>query len=214
MVAPALPPIPQGVYLEEAPPPISAGAHGDALELGVEGGVADGWGTLDTSVARTRVPGAGGAIELDPSWRALPSLAVGLYGFGSQLGETAALPSAGDVMQAGAGIQGTLHLVPDAPRIDPWVSLGTGWRGQWLAYQAGAATSQHGWDFVRARAGLDGRVAPGLALGPVLGASRPRYYTQELVSGPWTAVPGAGLDVYVFGGVRATLDLPLHPRRP
>jgi hypothetical protein len=194
---------------------VSAGARANALELGVGAGFTDGWGTLDTSYVRnTRVTGAGAAIELDPSWRVLPVLAIGVYGFGAQLSESAALPSGGDVMQAGAGIQGTVHLVPKAAHLDPWISLGSGWRGQWIAFQAGVATAQNGWEFIRARAGVDSRITPGLALGPVIGASLSRYYIQELVGGPWTGVPDPGLNVYVFAGVRATLDYPLPPRRP
>ena len=194
---------------QEAPPPISVGAGGNALELGVGAGFTDGWGTFGTSnPGPSRTAGPGGAVELDPSWRALPVLAIGLYGFGAQLTETPALPSAGDVMQAGAGVQGIVHIVPAAPRFDPWISLGTGWRGQWLAYDSGPSTAQNGWDFVRARAGLDARITPGLALGPVLGASITRYYSQELLNGPWTAVPAAGVNVYVFAGVQATLDVP------
>jgi hypothetical protein len=212
MLAIALP-----VMAQEAPPPtVSAGARGDALELGVGAGFTDGWGTLNTSYSRqnTHVTGAGAALELDPSWRALPVLAIGAYGFGAQLSETAALPSNGDLMQAGAGVQGTVHLVPNAAHLDPWVSLGSGWRGQWIAHQGGNATAQNGWEIVRARAGVDSRITPGLALGPVIGASLSRYFLQTLDGGPWTGVPDPGLNVYVFAGVRATLDYPLHPRRP
>jgi hypothetical protein len=212
MVAMTLPIFSQSIYAE-APPPVSAGARGGALELGVSAGFTDGWGTLGTSeTGSTRIPGGGIALELDPSWRALPLLAIGVYGFGAQLTDVAALPSSGDVIQAGAGIQGTVHLRPTAPRLDPWISLGSGWRGQWLSYQAGSSTVQNGWELVRARAGLDSRITPGLALGPVIGGSLSRYYAQEPLPGPWLTVnEDPGLNVYVFAGVRATLDWPTRP---
>jgi hypothetical protein len=210
MFAPALP-----VYAQESPPTVSVGAHGDALELGVGAGATGGWGTFGTSnVAPIRTPGGGGALELEPSWRALPVLGVGVYGWGAQLSETAALPSPGDALQAGAGIQGTLHFAPSAPKLDPWLSLGSGWRGQWLDYVGPGSIAQNGWDFVRARAGVDARVSPTLALAPVVGASLTRYYTEQFPGVPWSSIPSAGLDVYVFAGVRATLDYALHPRRP
>jgi hypothetical protein len=206
--------LPVPVFAQEAPPPrASVGAGGHAVELGVSAGATYGWGTLGNSnVGATVNPGAGGALELEPSWRALPFLAVGAYGWGAQLGATAALPSPGYVLQAGAGVQGTVHLVPAASDLDPWLSLGSGWRGQWLNNLSGSL-SQDGWEIVRARAGLDSRINPGLALGPVIGASLTRYYTQELPGGSFMGV-SPGLDVYVFAGVRATLDYALHPRRP
>jgi hypothetical protein len=208
MLAVALP-----VFAQEVPAaPVSVGAEGHAVELGVSGGFTDGWGTLGTgTVGHVTVPGAGGALELEPAWRALPAVAVGAYGWGAQLGQVAALPFPGYVLQAGAGVEGSVHVLPASPTLDPWFGLGTGWRGQWLNSNSGSL-SQDGWEIVRARAGVDSRVTPGLALGPVIGASLTRYYTEELPGGSWMGVPHPGLDVYVFAGVRATLDWAAHPK--
>jgi hypothetical protein len=207
-----LPVAAQSVYLEQQAPPVSAGARGNAFELGVSAGFTYGWqGTFTNSYsAAVRDPGGGGALELEPLWRILPHVAVGVYGFGAQLGPTAAQPMSGDLLQAGAGVEGTAHILPNS-QLDPWVTLGTGWRGQWLPYfqQVTRPSAENGWEFVRVRAGLDSRINAGLALGPVIGASVTRYYTQSIQGSPWSPGP-QGDNVYIFAGVRATLDFPVN----
>lgn len=196
-------------------PVAPAGATGRAIEIGIGGGFTDGWGNLTSaSPPAVRLPGAGGQLELDAGLRVLPSLAVGAYGFGAQLSETAALPTTADVFQAGAGLQGTLHFRPSATDADPWLSLGAGWRGQWLTYVGDHGfTAQNGIDMLRARVGLDMRVSPTLALSPVLGVSLSTFVTQSVLGSPWSSTGPFLLDTFVFAGVRATIDLPLE-RRP
>jgi len=202
------------VLAQEVAPAPPVGAHGDAAELGVGAGFVDGWSALtSTPPGPFRAPGMGAALELDAGWRLLPEVTLGAWGYGAQLSETAARPAPFDVSRAGAGLEGTWHAMPSSVGVSPWVSLGAGWRGQWLEYETGPVQAQHGVEIVRARAGLDVRVSPSLALAPVIGASVGMYLSQKLAGAQtWNPIARPGLDTYVFAGVRATLDFPLHPR--
>lgn len=199
-------------FAQEVSSPAPVGATGHAIELGVGGAWTDGWGTMDRSTrGPNRVPGMGGALQLDLGARVLPWLTIGAYGFGAQLSIIPAVPAAATAYQAGAGLAGTWHMRP-AAQTDPWLAIGAGWRGQWLAFLNGNATAQHGMDFLNARAGVDLRVSPSVALSPVLGAALGSYFLQEIHGGPWQAVGRPGLDTYVFAGLRATLDVPTRTR--
>jgi hypothetical protein len=194
-------------------PPV--GAAGDAIELGIGAGAVDGWSVLEATTApHARVPGGGGAVELSGGWRAAPHLAIGVWGFGAQLSETPALPSTAGAYAAGAGAEGTWHFRPGATDADPWVSLGSGWRALWLTFLSDGTTAQHGIELARVRVGVDLRATPGIALGPVVGASVATVVTEEVQGGPWHLVPATRLDTFVFAGVRATVDVPLHRRPP
>jgi hypothetical protein len=203
------------LHAQETSPPAPVGATGRAFELGISGGFADGWGSLNSPTpGGVRVPGSGGQLEIDAGVRVLPNLALGAYGFGGQLSDSAAIPITADVFAAGAGLQGTVHLRPAARDADPWLSLGAGWRGQYLSFQGGNGyIAQDGVDMFRARVGVDLRVSPTLALSPVLGASLSTFVTESIQGAPWTSLHGFPVNTFVFGGVRATLDIPFE-RKP
>ena len=210
---------PVAVAQETPEPP--AGASGRAVEIGVSGGFIDGWSDISQSVpSHVRAPGVGGQLELDAGWRLLPHLAVGMYGFGGQLsngfgGQLSNVPAqtqSVDIYAAGAGVQGTWHFRPLASNYDPWLSLGSGWRGQWITNQAGGNTSQDGLDMLRARAGLDLRVSPTVALSPVVGASLGTFLIESVQGAHWSAVGIPTVNTFVFAGVRATVDTPLDRR--
>jgi hypothetical protein len=212
--------IAQVAVAQETPEP-PAGASGRAVEIGVSGGFVDGWGDISqSSLPHVRSPGAGGQLELDAGWRLLPHLAIGMYGFGAQLSNgfggqlsnAPAQPQSVDIYAAGAGVQGTWHFRPRANNYDPWLSLGSGWRGQWITNQAAGNTSQDGLDMLRARVGVDLRVSPTVALSPVVGASLGTFLIESVQGAHWSAVGLPTVNTFVFAGVRATVDTPLDRR--
>ena len=201
-----------GGRAEGLPPELPAGAHGNALEFGIGMGWTDGFGPTQPSPASgVRVANQGAAVELDGGWRALPPLALGLWGFGAQLSEGAALPQPVYVYQAGAGIEGTWHTRPTASVFDPWLAVGTGWRAQWLsALAGGGVTSLHGIELARARLGVDLRTSSTVAIAPEIGASMTTFLTQSFPGSGWEALPSPAINAFVFAGVRATIDVPVH----
>jgi hypothetical protein len=195
----------------EVPGEAPIGAHGGAFELGLAGGFAQSFGPASVGGAGAVLnPGAGGALDADLGWRASSNLAIGVWGYGAQLGVTGkqappAIPTS--LYEAAAGLGGTWHFRPSAAVFDPWVALGTGWRGQWFGYTSGATYVEHGLELVRGRVGLDWRVSRSVAIGPVVGGSVDAYLTQELLSGRWVAVSGRPLAASFFAGLRGTLDV-------
>jgi hypothetical protein len=193
------------------------GANGNAFELGLAGGFAQGIGPASSGgTGAVLNPGAGAAVDADVGWRASSNLAIGAWGHGAQLGVTgqqAAPAVPAKLYEAAAGLGGTWHFRPSATDLDPWVALGTGWRGQWFGYTRGATYAEHGLELVRGRFGLDVRVSRSVALGPVVGGSMDAYLTQQLPNGSWVAVGGRSLAGYFFAGLRGTLDVPLGGSR-
>ncbi len=192
----------------EPPPPAPVGAHGGVAELGVNFGFVDAFGDVSTQTpAHQRTAGFGGTIELDAGWRLSAPLALGVFGFGTQLSQTPAAPWSADVYEAGAGVAATWHIRPSATDYDPWIAIGSGWRAQWLAYLSDSTTTQHGVEMLRARVGVDLRASPSVALSPVLGASLSTFLVEEVQGGAWRAISSPAVNTFVFAGVRATVDL-------
>jgi hypothetical protein len=200
---------------QEVPGQAPVGAHGHAFELGLAGGFEQSFSPASAGAnGAVLSPGAGGALGVDLGWRATSNLAIGVWAHGAQLGVTGAqappeIPA--NLYEAAAGIGGTWHFRPSAANLDPWVAIGTGWRGQWFGYGGGATYAEHGLELVRGRVGLDVRVSQTVAIGPVVGGSLDSYLTQELPGGRWVAVSGRPIAGSFFAGMRGTLDVPLGP---
>src|SRR5690242_14032358 len=112
-----------------------------AFEIGVGAGYAQGIGELGRNLADLDdVAGPGGAVEVNLGYRIIPELSVGAYGSfaGYQTGDVLADDT--NVTGINAGIQATYHFRP-AANLDPWVSLGVGWKGMWLSPETGKTTA-------------------------------------------------------------------------
>jgi hypothetical protein len=200
---------------QEQPPPPPVGSRGHAFELGAGAGFAQVWTPASAGPAgRMLGTGVGGALALDLGYRATPALALGVWGEGAELGGTVAQPVASSLYAAAAGIGGTWHFRPSAPDVDPWLAVGTGWRGQWFGYRGAGTYSEHGLELARARVGVDVRVSPSVAIGPVAGGSLDLFLTQELPGGSWIRATSAPTAASVFAGVHGTFDTPLEQKRP
>lgn len=199
---------------EERPEP-PVGSRGHALELGAGAGFAQVWNPASTSRGgRVLATGAGGALDLELAYRATANLGLGVWAEGAQLGVTVVQPVASSLYGAAAGMGGTWHFRPRALDVDPWISVGAGWRGQWFVYQGGGTYSEHGIEAARVRAGVDLRVSPAVAIGPVVGGSADLFLTQELPGGSWIRVRSSQLGESFFAGVRGTFDVPLLRQAP
>lgn len=204
--------LPLAARAEEAPQELPAGARGNALELGTGAGFAQVWNpAAATRAGRVLTTGTGGALELDLGYRATPSLGLGVWGEGAELGATVVQPVASSLYAAAAGIGGTWHFRPRASDVDPWVAVGTGWRGQWFVYQRGGTYSEHGLELARGRVGVDLRVTPAVAIGPVVGGALDMFLTQELPGGSWIRVRASAIGESFFAGVHGSFDVSLRP---
>ena len=181
-------------------------APSNGLELGATLGYAQGLGPVGAGVPRLQdLGGPGGAFQLDVGWRITPRWLVGAYG---ELGlfSEGDLPGSDHALSIAAGLQGQYHFLPEA-RLDPWVSLGLGWRGYW-ADRDGETHGLKGFDLARLRIGLDYRVSSTLAFGPVVGIALTQFLDEEPpgVDG-YRDVNDKELDTFVFVGAGGRFDL-------
>jgi len=151
-----------------------------AFELGIGAGFSQGIGNyIAPNGQAISTAGSGGAAELELGYRIDPRFLVGVYGMGSMHGTNGqtTLPGTDRINSAAIGVQGQFHMLP-FKAIDPWVSLGTGWRGTWVVPAVGDTLATHGWQIAKLRIGVDYRVSDAVALGPVVGAELNLPLTQ------------------------------------
>jgi hypothetical protein len=201
---------------ETTRPSVKTDAPKNALELGVQMGWSQGFGGYQNRVA---TPGlhdlvnAGGAIELQVGYRFDPHWLLGVYGSGAEFGTGSAVENGNQVYSATAGLQAAFHTMPYAT-FDPWISIGSGWRGMWVNNNFGTDSS-HGMDLARAQIGIDYRVAPTVTIAPVFGATMSMFFTREGIGQTSFAnVAAPELNTFLFGGLMGRFDVGPTEHRP
>lgn len=145
----------------------------NAFELGFQGGYVQPFGGLEQNLSMSDVADPGGAASLDFGWRINPSVMIGITGqfFESVVNDN--LGSDMAVRGGAAGPQVTAYLAPYSP-VNPYLTLGAGWRSMWIINEGDPAVDDvvyHGVDLARAQFGLDFRVARDFSFGPNAGAA-------------------------------------------
>jgi hypothetical protein len=180
----------------------------NAFEIGVATGYTQGGGKLGGNMASLEdVSGPGGAVEVDLGYRILPRLSIGAYGTFSKFDRGDNLANDTDVLGATAGLQAVVHARPDRS-VDPWVSLGTGWKGLWLDPPTGKATSLQGLELARLQLGVDYRVSKDVAIAPVIGGSLSMFVSQDSdMTNELTEITDKKVNFTGFAGLSGRFDL-------
>jgi hypothetical protein len=183
-------------------------AASNTLELGIATGYAQGAGPIGGDQLHLQdVSGAGGAVELDALYRINPTFAVGAYGSFSKYAAGDDIASGTDVFGATAGIQAVAHMRPDRS-VDPWVSLGTGWRRLWLSPIAGKDTSLQGLELARLQLGADYRLNENVAIAPVIGGSLNMFVSEDSpMTGSYSELQDKKVNFIGFAGLAGRFDL-------
>lgn len=180
----------------------------NAFEIGVSAGYAQGVGELGRDLADLDdVAGPGGAVQLDLGYRIIPQLSVGAYGSfaGYQKGDV--LADETNVTGVNAGIQATYHFRPSA-NLDPWVSLGVGWKGLWLSPETGKTTALQGIDFARLQIGADYRLSKDIAIAPVIGGSLGTFLSADSpMTTEYTEIEDKQVSFTGFAGIAGRFDI-------
>jgi hypothetical protein len=186
----------------------SVTAPAKAFELGIATGYTQGVGPIGGGMAHVEdLTRAGGAVELDAMYRINPTLSVGAYGSFSKYSTGDQISGETDVLGATAGIQAAAHLRP-ARSVDPWVSLGTGWRGLWLSPQSGKNTSLQGFELARLQVGIDYRVSKDVSIAPVIGGSLNMFVSQDApMTTGYTEISDKKVNFIGFAGLAGRFDL-------
>jgi outer membrane protein W len=180
----------------------------NGVEIGVGLGYTQGGGKLGSTMSSLEdVAGPGGQVEVDLGYRIIPNLTVGLYGTFAQNQHGDSLTNATDVYGATAGVQASWHFRPDRS-IDPFVTLGTGWRGLWLNPEQGKVTSLQGFELARLQIGADYRVSKDVAIAPVIGGSVSMFVSQDSpMTTDYTEIQDKKVNFTGFAGLAGRFDL-------
>lgn len=181
----------------------------DAIEISIGTGYAQGVGKAGGDVADVdELSGPGGAVQLELGYRITEHLALGGYGTFSLHDRGDAVADATDVFGASAGVQAAWHFRPDRA-IDPWVKLGTGWKGLWLDPERGERTSLQGLELARLQVGVDYRISPAVAIAPVVGGSLGMFLSEDSpMTDDYAELDGKEVHFTGFAGLAGTFDIP------
>jgi hypothetical protein len=179
-----------------------------ALELTVGTGYEQGFGKFASGQpSLTDVGNAGGAVQIGVGYRLLPQLTLGVYGSGAEFGRGSQVDSSASLYSAAAGVQADWHFRPGGSALDPWISLGAGWRGYWIDQNAGK-TSLQGMELGKLQVGLDYRLDRAIAISPVVGADLSTFFTQSTPeSSGFHNLASPQVNTFFFAGLMGRFDL-------
>jgi hypothetical protein len=150
-----------------------------AVELTVGTGYEQGFGNIGAGLpSLTDLGQAGGAIQVGVGYRIIPQLTLGVYGSGAVFDRGAQVDTSTNIYSASAGFQADWHVLPGGHALDPWLSLGSGWRGYWLDANQGV-TAMHGIEIAKLQLGVDYRIDKSVAISPVFGVDLSTFLTES-----------------------------------
>lgn len=182
-------------------------APSNAFEIGVATGYTQGVGPIGGSLSHVEdIARGGGAVELDAMYRINPTFSGGAYGSFSKYTTGDQISDQTDVLGATAGIQAAAHLRPERS-VDPWVSLGTGWRGLWLSPQVGKNTALQGLELARLQIGADYCITQEISIAPVIGGSVSLFVSQDSpMTASYTEIQDKKVNFTGFAGLSGRFD--------
>jgi hypothetical protein len=181
-----------------------------AVELTIGTGYAQGFGDIGANrPTLTDVAQPGGAVQIGVGYRVVPQLTLGIYGAGSMFSRGDQVDTSTNLYSAAAGAQADWHFLPAEHQFDPWVSLGTGWRGYWIHGDQGT-TSLHGLELAKLQVGVDYRLGRAVAISPLIGADLSMFLTESSPSSPtFSNVTDPKVNTFVFAGLLGRFDIPV-----
>jgi hypothetical protein len=198
----------RGNFFEKAMP-----SPTQSFELAVSSAYNQGWGNItDTNSLLGRtfgrqvqdVAGAGLQFELDLGYRISPRFATGIYG--TIAGYTNPTPLEGaNFRTLTGGIQGQWYMRP-FHAFNPWVTLGSAYRGSWFVPEVGGITSRHGWELARLQIGTDFRVSREFAISPFVGGDLNLVFAERVPNGSFRNLDGPPAYATFTAGVLGRYD--------
>jgi hypothetical protein len=151
---------------------------------------------------------AGGAVQIGVGYRLIPRLTLGAYASGAMFGRGDQIDSSATLFSSSAGIQADWHFLPGGHELDPWVSLGSGWRGYWINENAGNVSVQ-GMELAKLQVGLDYRIDQAVSVSPVVGADLSAFFTESAPgSDGFRNISNPHVNTFLFAGFMGRFDIP------
>ena len=180
----------------------------NALEIAVGGAYMQNAGDIGDGMNAHGLSRAGGGAEVQIGYRLTPNLTVGGYGTLSSFttGRDVA-PTTDLVIGSNIGAKADWHFRPSTS-VDPWISVGVGWRGLWLGNDAGTETKLQGMDLARVQLGVDYRFTDSFALTPYLGVAASTFFQKaDMTTDGYEGISGKGVNWSFTGGLLARFDV-------
>jgi hypothetical protein len=192
------------IFHRSVPAPIHA------LELGIGAGYDQGVGALGGPAGThvQDVAGVGAGAQLSAAYRFSPRLSLGVVGAGALYKDVQ--PDAG-AKSAAAGLRASWHFRPYRS-VDPWISLGSGYRLFYSALPGVDATVRQAVQVVQLGIGVDYRLSPELGIGPFIMGDLSYFFRESPPGLPSFSV--SALSSFVGAGIAARFDLlgqAIHP---
>jgi opacity protein-like surface antigen len=182
-------------------------APANAFELDLDTGYTQGFGPQVGPTPGTDSTGLGGAnvgFGLGLGYRATPYSSVrvaGTYNMQNVVNGTS-------YRGATVGVDAAYHAIP-FERLDPWVSIGAGYRMLWEQPQGAANDDMiHGFQLARAKVGLDIRVSDSVSLAPTVGGDLNLFVWRNpegRVGNQVIQTPR--INTFVFAGIQGRFDM-------
>jgi hypothetical protein len=180
-----------------------------AVEMTIGTGYMQGFGKVDAAQpSLTDVAKAGGGVQAGVGYRILPQLTLGGYGSWAMFSRGDQVDSSTNIYSATAGFQADLHFLPDGHLLDPWISLGSGWRGYWMTGNQGT-TSIQGMEIAKFQVGVDYRIDKAIAISPVVGVDINTFFTQSTPEvNTFANLQNPRANAFLFAGMQGRFDIP------
>ncbi len=182
-------------------------APANAFEIQLGTGYNQGFGPSVPATEGTGTTGLGAAglgASLGLHYRVSPGSSVGINGSYNMQN----LAGGAQISGATAGIDGVFHARPFS-RLDPWVSVGGGYRMLWDA-PAGKNDNMfvHGFQLAKAKVGIDIRVSDDVAIAPTIGGDLNMFLFRDPEGrvGIQT-IDAPRVNAFVFAGLEGRFDL-------
>jgi hypothetical protein len=181
----------------------SVDAPRTALELRASAGYSQGVGSLDSGGGQTvqDVASVGGGVDVGVGFRVSPHFSLGTYATGALYSPVT--PDA-SVRSLAGGVEATWHFRPYRS-LDPWMSVGVGYRAFWDSPPGEDTTVWQGFEIGRLGVGVDYRVSPSVALGPTIVADL-AYFSKKPNANAASGFIGGALGAFVSAGVGVRFD--------
>jgi hypothetical protein len=196
---------------QEEPTPYferAVAAPNQAFELSVApvysqpfGDIAGGFSVRDTA-------GAGGGVQLGAGYRLHPRWMIGLTGGYAQYGNGDRANIVNDgARTVSTGVEGVFHVLP-YNRVDPFISLGTGWRGMWERRTGPLSDAfRHGLSLARLGLGVDVRVTRDIAIAPVVAGDANVFLWQDRDASGSTTIADPRVNFFLSAGLQGRFDV-------
>jgi hypothetical protein len=181
----------------------------NAVELTIGTVYTQGFGDIASKQPKlTDLATAGGSVQGGVGYRILPQLTLGVYGSWAMFGRGDQANPTGHVYSSTAGVQADWHFLPVGQEFDPWVSLGTGWRGYWMTADQGT-TSMQGMELAKLQVGVDYRLDRQIAISPVVGVDLSSFFTQSTPeTDSFHPISKPNVNTFLFAGLQGRFDIP------